>query len=214
MGRLRAKPRPEKALPPRASIRRLVRLAKPSPLRADAARNRERLIAEARRFFSAGGATVSLDGIAQAAGVGVATLYRNFATREALVEAVYRSELDALAADADALLAAHGALDALRLWMDGYARFVATKHAMRDVLGIDTGDARPHRGHRGPVHGRGCRRRHHSRGHRARRRHLVPCRCRADDDCLDRRAPTAPDARPAHRRTASPSLKPVLPCRC
>ena len=111
-------------------------MAKPSPLRADAARNRERLIAEARRFFSAGGATVSLDGIAQAAGVGVATLYRNFATREALVEAVYRSELDALAADADALLAAHGALDALRLWMDGYARFVATKHAMRDALRI------------------------------------------------------------------------------
>ena len=49
---------------------------------------------------------------------------------------MYRSELDALAADADALLKAHGALEALRLWMDGYARFVATKHAMRDALRI------------------------------------------------------------------------------
>ena len=105
-------------------------------LRADAALNRERLIAEARRVFSAGDATVSLEVLAQGAGVGVATLYRNFPTREALVEAVYRSELDALAADAEPLLATHGALDALRTWMDRYARFVATKHAMRDALRI------------------------------------------------------------------------------
>ena len=111
-------------------------MSKSPRLRADAARNRERLIAEARGFFSAGNATVSLESVAQAAGVGVATLYRNFPTREVLVEAVYRSELDALAADAEALLAAHGALDALRMWMDQYARFVATKHAMRDALRI------------------------------------------------------------------------------
>ena len=111
-------------------------MSKPARLRADAARNRERLIAEARRFFSVGDATVPLDSVAHAAGVGVATLYRNFPTREALVEAVYRSELDALAADADALLAGHGALDALRLWMDRYARFVAAKRAMRDALRI------------------------------------------------------------------------------
>ena len=77
-----------------------------------------------------------LEGVAQAAGVGVATLYRHFPTREALVEAVYASELDALGADADALLAAHGALDALRMWMDRYARFVAAKHALRDALRI------------------------------------------------------------------------------
>ena len=105
-------------------------------LRADAAINRERLIAEARRVFSAGDATVSLEVVARAAGVGVATLYRNFPTREALVEAVYHSELEALAADAESLLAVHGALDALRMWMDRYARFVATKHAMRDALRI------------------------------------------------------------------------------
>ena len=111
-------------------------MSKSPRLRADAATNRERLIVEARRFFSAGNATVSLENVAQAAGVGVATLYRNFPTREALVEAVYRSELDALAMDAESLLAAHGALDALRMWMDQYARFVATKHAMRDALRI------------------------------------------------------------------------------
>ena len=111
-------------------------MSKPPRLRADAARNRDRLIVEARRSFSAGDATVSLEGIAQAAGVGVATLYRHFPTREALVEAVYRSELDALAADAEPLLAAHGALDALRMWMDRYAGFVAVKHAMLDALRI------------------------------------------------------------------------------
>ncbi len=111
-------------------------MSKPPRLRADAARNRERLIAEARRFFSAGNATVSLESVARAAGVGVATLYRNFPTREALIEAVYCSELDALAADVEPLLAAHGALDALRIWMDQYARFVAAKHAMRDALRI------------------------------------------------------------------------------
>lgn len=105
-------------------------------LRADAARNRERLVAEARRFFCAGDTAVPLEGIAQAAGVGVATLYRHFPTREALVEAVYGSELDAFAADAESLLAAHGALDALRMWMDRYACFVAAKHAMRDALRI------------------------------------------------------------------------------
>ena len=100
-------------------------MSKPPRLRTDAAVNRERLIAEARRLFSAGDAKVSL--VAQAAGVGVATLYRNFPTREALVEAVYRSELDDLAADAEPLLAAHKALVALRMWMDRYARFVAAK---------------------------------------------------------------------------------------
>ena len=111
-------------------------MSKAPRLRADAAVNRERLVAEARRFFTAGDPSVSLEVVAQAAGVGVATLYRNFPTREALVEAVYGLELDALAADAEPLLAAHSALDALRMWMDRYARFVAAKHAMRDALRI------------------------------------------------------------------------------
>ena len=111
-------------------------MSKPTHLRADAARNRERLIAAALGLFSAGDGTVSLEGVAQAAGVGIATLYRHFPTREALVEAVYRSELDALAADAGPLLDAHVAFDALRMWMDRYARFVGAKRAMYDALRI------------------------------------------------------------------------------
>jgi AcrR family transcriptional regulator len=111
-------------------------LSKPTPLRADAARNRERLLEVARERFSAGEETVSLEGIAQAAGVGIGTLYRHFPTREALVEAVYRSELDALAATAEDLLAVHTAFDALRLWMDRYARFVVAKRAMQQALRV------------------------------------------------------------------------------
>ena len=105
-------------------------------LRADAARNRERLVAAARDRFATGEAAVSLESVALLAGTGIATLYRHFPTREVLVEAVYRSELDALEAEATQLLASHAASDALRLWMDRYAGFVATKHAMRQALHV------------------------------------------------------------------------------
>ena len=111
-------------------------MSKSVRLRSDATRNRERLLVEARARFSAGEQAVSLEALAKAAGVGVGTLYRHFPTREALVEAVYRSELEALAAEAALLLAARPALDALRLWMVRYARFVDTKHAMRAALRI------------------------------------------------------------------------------
>jgi AcrR family transcriptional regulator len=109
-------------------------LSKPCSLRSDAARNRERLIAVATERFSTGDSAVTLDAIAQAAKVGIGTLYRHFPTREALVEAVYRSELDSLGADAHELLKRNRAIDALRTWMNRYAKFVATKHAMLDVL--------------------------------------------------------------------------------
>ena len=104
--------------------------------RADGVRNRERIIAEAQRLFAAADATVSLEAIARAAGVGIGTLYRHFPTKEALVEAVYRSELDALDEEAGHLLALHPAAEAMRLWMDSYARFVVVKHAMHDALRI------------------------------------------------------------------------------
>ena len=109
-------------------------MSKPSPLRADAVRNRERLVAAARERFSGGDEAVSLESVARAADVGIATLYRHFPTREVLVEAVYRSELDALAAEAEHLLRTHMAWDALRMWMDRYSRFVVTKRAMHDAL--------------------------------------------------------------------------------
>ena len=104
-----------------------------SRLRADAAKNRERLVTAAREQFSAGEKTLSLEAVARGAGVGIGTLYRHFPTREVLVEAVYRSELDVLAAEAEPLLAAHPAAGALRRWMDRYARFVGTKRAMYDA---------------------------------------------------------------------------------
>ncbi len=105
----------------------------PQP-RADAVRNRERLMAVARARFAAGEVGVPLDALAREAGVGIGTLYRHFPTRQALVEAVYGAELDALDADAEALLAGRRAIDALRIWMDRYAAFVVAKHAMMDAL--------------------------------------------------------------------------------
>src|ERR1700722_8228234 len=104
--------------------------------RSDATKNRERVIAEARKLFSTSATTVSLEAIARAAGVGIGTLYRHFATKETLVEAVYGSELDALDLEADDLLSRHSSADAMRRWMDSYAKFVAAKHAMYDALRI------------------------------------------------------------------------------
>ena len=105
-----------------------------SVLRADAARNRQRIVQIAREQFFRHNSSVTLEDIARRAKVGIGTLYRHFGTREALVEAVYRSELDALMADGDDLLKCHSAFIALRMWMDRYVTFVATKHAMRETL--------------------------------------------------------------------------------
>ena len=109
--------------------------ARPKP-RADAVRNRALLLDAAREAFEAadGSAPVSLEGIARAAGVGIGTLYRNFPTREALVEALHASELDEVVASAQPMLDGRTGFDALRLWMDRYARFVATKQGMADAL--------------------------------------------------------------------------------
>lgn len=75
------------------------------PLRVDARRNREKILTTAARLFSEQGLDAQMERIAKEAGVGSATLYRNFPTREALVEAVYRNELAHLCAAAPALLA-------------------------------------------------------------------------------------------------------------
>lgn len=111
-------------------------MSTPPLQRADATKNRERLITEARVLFSAGDGATSLEAIAKAAGVGIGTLYRHFPTREALIEAVYHSELDALEAEAHDLLKAHPSFEAMRRWMDRYAQFVATKRAMHDALRV------------------------------------------------------------------------------
>ena len=104
------------------------------PVRADARRNREKLVTVARAAFAAADDTVPLEGIARRAGVGIGTLYRHFPTREALVEAVYAAELDDVATSAPALLADHPPEIALRAWLDRYAAFVVTKRGMLDTL--------------------------------------------------------------------------------
>lgn len=104
------------------------------PARADARRNREKLVAAARTAFAAADDTVPLESVARAAGVGIGTLYRHFPTREALVEAVFAAELDAVTASAEELLAVLPPETALRAWMDRYAEFVAAKSGMMGTL--------------------------------------------------------------------------------
>jgi AcrR family transcriptional regulator len=104
------------------------------PARSDARRNREKLIAVARRAFAAADGPVALEAIAREAGVGIGTLYRHFPTREELVESVYAAELDDVTAGAPALLAEFPPEVALRAWMDRYAAFVEAKRGMGDLL--------------------------------------------------------------------------------
>ncbi len=104
-------------------------------IRADARRNRERLLeVAAAAFAAAAGRPVSLESIARDAGVGIGTLYRHFPTRDVLVEAVFRAELAEVAAAAGQLLRRHPPKAALRHWMDRYANFVAAKRGMADSL--------------------------------------------------------------------------------
>ena len=107
---------------------------RPRSPRADAERNRARLLDAARATFAAGSAPVPLEQIAREAGVGIGTLYRHFPTREALVEALYRRELADLCASADDLLAAHAPEQALRAWMERFADYVRAKREMADTL--------------------------------------------------------------------------------
>ncbi|WP_115944977.1 TetR/AcrR family transcriptional regulator [Amycolatopsis thermalba] len=105
---------------------------KPRAPRADALRNRDKLVEVARAAFAAGDA--SLEGIAREAGVGIGTLYRHFPTREALVEAVYAAELDDVTGSAAVLLAELPPDEAMRAWMGRYAAFVAAKRGMAETL--------------------------------------------------------------------------------
>ncbi|WP_129840900.1 TetR/AcrR family transcriptional regulator [Streptomyces sp. RFCAC02] len=104
------------------------------PVRRDARRNRDKLIATAQAAFATAEGPVSLEAVAREAGVGIGTLYRHFPTREDLVDAVYAAELDAVTAYAPDLIGRHPADIALRAWMGRYAAFVATKRGMMDTL--------------------------------------------------------------------------------
>jgi len=102
--------------------------------RADATRNREQLLAVATRVFLEADAEPSMRAIAREAGVGIATLYRHFPTRESLVDAVYRDQVERLTAGARELLDRLPPAAAMRRWMDLFGDWIATKNGMLDTL--------------------------------------------------------------------------------
>jgi AcrR family transcriptional regulator len=120
---------PQKKIPPHSS-------RKP---RADAQRNRERILDVAKEIFTRDGAAASLDDIARHAKIGPGTLYRHFPTRDTLIEAVYRSEVEKLAAAEQLFAAAMPPLEALRAWMHLFIDHVSAKTliipAMNTVAG-------------------------------------------------------------------------------
>lgn len=107
--------------------------------RADALRNRDRLMEVAKATFTRAGTEINLDDIAKQAGVGVGTLYRHFPTRDALVEAVYRAEIERLAAAAARLSLAHAPLEALREWMRLFVDYIGTKNLIAPALNAMVG---------------------------------------------------------------------------
>lgn len=104
------------------------------PLRADAQRNRDKLLRVAAEAFTDVGVDVALEEIARRAGVGIGTFYRHFPTREALVVAVYRQQIDDLAAAARELPLVHPPADALREWMHAFVDYAAVKRGMVALL--------------------------------------------------------------------------------
>ena len=102
--------------------------------RADAERNRQRLLDTAKSAFAEKGTNASLDEIAKSAEVGIGTLYRHFPTRDALVEAVYRNELTQIIEAAEHLAATQPPVAALREWLLLFVDYMATKRGMSEVL--------------------------------------------------------------------------------
>lgn len=106
----------------------------PRPLRADAQRNRDRLVDAARSALAHDQGALTCEGVARDAGVGVGTLYRHFPNLGALIEAVYSAELDQLAATAPGLLDDFPPDEALRTWAERYVRFTTTQPGLRPAL--------------------------------------------------------------------------------
>jgi AcrR family transcriptional regulator len=114
---------------------------KPKPIaqarkpRADGTRNRQLLIDAAKTGFSEVGLNVSLEEIARRAGVGIGTLYRHFPSREAVMEAVYRREVEQLVDAVPHLLKKSPAGEALHQWMHLFVNYIATKRLIAPSLG-------------------------------------------------------------------------------
>ncbi len=109
--------------------------------RADAERNRRRLMEAANIEFTERGADAPLEEIARRAGVGIGTLYRHFPTREALLAEVYRHAVEQLAEAAAELSAALQPFDALRAWMRLFVDYIATKQVVAPALSAMGGTA-------------------------------------------------------------------------
>ena len=109
--------------------------------RADAERNRERILEVAKGAFTRYGASASLDDIAKEASVGAGTLYRHFPTRDALIEAVYRTEVEKLATAERKFSEAMAPVDALRAWMLLFVDYIAAKHIIAPALNTCVGGA-------------------------------------------------------------------------
>lgn len=118
-------------------------------LRADALRNRERILEAAKAAFTRQGANASLEEIATQAGVGIGTLYRHFPTRDELIEGVYRNEVEKLAAAAGRFAETMAPIEALRAWMLLLVDYIAAKHIIAPALNsIAGGASRLHEGSR------------------------------------------------------------------
>lgn len=102
--------------------------------RRDAQLNRERILEVAKTAFTRHGAEASLDEVAKRARVGAGTLYRHFPTRDALIEAVYRNEVEKLAAARREFAAVLSPIEALRAWMLLLVDYIAAKHIIAPAL--------------------------------------------------------------------------------
>ena len=102
--------------------------------RTDAQRNRERILEVAKEAFTTSGANTRLDDVAKEAGVGAGTLYRHFPTRDALIEGVYRTEVEKLAAAEQKFAEAMPPIEALRAWMLLFVDYIATKKIIAPAL--------------------------------------------------------------------------------
>jgi AcrR family transcriptional regulator len=108
--------------------------------RADSLRNREQLLAAAKAAFADVGADVALEEIARRAGVGIGTLYRHFPTREAVLAAVYRREVEQLTAAAETLLAQQPPAEAMEAWLHLMVDYMATKRVVAPALRASSGE--------------------------------------------------------------------------
>ena len=122
--------------------------------RTDALRNRERVLEVAKAAFTRLGASASLEEIAKIAGVGMGTLYRHFPTRDALIEGVYRNEVEKLATAASRFAETMSPLEALRAWLLLLVDYIAAKHIIAPALNtIAGGPSRLHEGSRTMIQG-------------------------------------------------------------